>query len=103
MIIHIAVLVEYCPLIVSPQGGVSIEPAMPTVERGESIILTCTALGGPGNIFSWTQSSTALVISSEAVLTVSISSGGDGGVYRCSVENDAGNGNAFTTIIGMSH
>ena len=85
---------------VSPQGGVNIEPSMATVERGETITLACSSLGGPGNTFTWTQLSTGLQVSSEESLTVSVSSGADGGVYQCLVENDAGNDTADATVIG---
>ena len=64
------------------------------------MILTCTGLGGPRNIYSWVQLSSSLQLSSEVSLNVSVSSGRDGGVYRCSVSNDAGNDTADAIIKG---
>lgn len=86
---------------VSPEGGVTVEPSMPSVERNESITLTCSSQGGPRNTFTWTRPSTGLQLSSESSLAVAVSSGVDGGVYRCYVDNDAGSDTADANIIGM--
>ena len=85
----------------SPQGGVGIQPSMLTIERGETETLECFVLGGPGNTFAWMQLSTGQQISSEQSLTVTVSSGADGGMYRCSVQNAAGSDTADSTVIGI--
>ena len=77
------------------------EPSMASVERNESVTLTCSSQGGPRNTFKWTRPSTGLQVSSESSLVVAVSSGVDGGVYRCHVENDAGSDTADATIIGI--
>ena len=92
---------DVCIHTVSPEGGVSVEPSMPSVERNESVTLMCSSQGGPRNTFAWIRPSTGLHLSSESSLTVAVSSGVDGGVYRCYVENDAGCDSADANIIGV--
>lgn len=79
----------------------SVEPPITTADRGQTLTLVCSSQGGPGNTFKWTQLSTGIQVSSEDSLTIHVSSGDDGGVYRCSVENDAGSDTADATIIGI--
>ena len=62
--------------------------------------LECSALGGPGNTFTWTHVPTGQEISSNQFVTVQVASGLDGGTYRCLVENEAGSGMAESTIFG---
>ena len=73
---------------------------MASTERGDTVTLTCSSLGGPGNTFSWIQPPSNTPISSEASLNVSVSSGRNGGVYRCSVRNEAGNDSTDAIING---
>ena len=86
--------------IVSPEGGVSVDPVVASTGRGDLVTLTCSALGGPRNSILWVQTSSGQQLSSEVSLTLNVSSGADGGPYRCSVTNEAGNGNAEAVING---
>ena len=84
----------------SPQGGVRVQPQVTDSELGDSATLSCSALGGPRNTISWLRPHSSQQLSSEASLVVAVSGGGDGGVYTCSVTNDAGSGSADATING---
>ena len=58
------------------------------------------ALGGPGNMFSWIKvRNNAGVINDSELMLVDIMAS-DGGVYQCSVENQAGSENAIVTLNG---
>ena len=76
---------------------------MVSTERGDTVTLTCGSLGGPENTFSWVQPPSNTPLSSEASLNVSVSSGRDGGVYICSVRNEAGNDSTDAIINGNEH
>lgn len=77
-----------------------VTPTFSSGERDRVVTLECSTLGGPGNTFTWTHVPTGQEISSNQSLTVQISSGMDGGAYRCSVENEAGSGMTEATIFG---
>ena len=85
---------------VSPEGGVSVEPQVSNTQRGDSVTLSCTVLCGPRNAISWLHPPSDQELSSEPSLSVSVSGGGDGGLYTCSAANEAGNGSADATING---
>ena len=86
---------------VSPEGGVTTEPSMLTVERGEDAVrLMCTSEGGLGNTFTWTKYPSGQQISANSSLVQSVYSGADGGVYMCCVENAAGSDCANATVNG---
>ena len=61
--------------------------------------LLCSAMGGPGNTFSWRDASRTLIGSTEEV-SISVSDAGDGGNYTCTVGNAAGSEMATTTVNG---
>ena len=84
----------------SPEGGVTVEPQVSNTQRGDSVTLSCTVLGGPRNAISWLHPPSDQELSSEPSLSVSVSGGGDGGLYTCSAANEAGNGSADATING---
>ena len=76
--------------LVSPFGSVSI-----TQQHSIStVILTCTANGGPNNRFQWTELSTGTVLSNSAVYYLTTSSNARRNIYQCTVFNEAGNGTA---------
>jgi hypothetical protein len=58
------------------------------------------ALGGPGNIFSWTKvrDNRNVANNSELMLVDIVAS--DGGMYQCRVENLAGSDTATITLNG---
>ena len=59
------------------------------------------ALGGPGNLFSWTKlrDNGNITINDSELMLVDIMAS-DGGVYQCTVENLAGSGNDTITLNG---
>ena len=62
--------------------------------------ITCTADGGPDNMFEWRRQGMASVITSNSILELTMITGSDGGVYECTVTNDAGSGTASTSVLG---
>ncbi len=68
--------------------------------RGDSVTFACSALGGPGNRFSWTRLHDSMMVGSMSSLTVNVSGATDGGQYRCDVTNLAGNDSETTTLNG---
>ena len=59
------------------------------------------ALGGPGNLFSWTKlrDNGNIIINDSELMLVDIMAS-DGGVYQCTVENLAGSENDTITLNG---
>ncbi|XP_065904165.1 hemicentin-1-like isoform X3 [Dysidea avara] len=85
-------------VIVSPQGSVSVSPPGNILTAVNiKVTLTCIAQGGPNNMFKWRRQ--GVVISNDPVLSIPMVTGSDGGVYQCTVSNDAGSDTATTTII----
>ena len=62
---------------------------------------TCSALGGPGNMFTWFRMYDNVVIASEPLLQIAVEDAFDGSDYQCLVENDAGNDTIVATLNGM--
>ena len=61
--------------------------------------ITCSALGGPNNMFEWRKQ--GVIVSNSDVLELTMITGSDGGLYVCNVTNDAGSDRANTSVIGM--
>ena len=70
---------------------------------GELVIMTCDALGGPGNVFMWTRTLEAVVVGNSSVINITIDSAFDGGVYSCYVSNAAGYEDSSVTINGKNY
>ena len=79
-------------------GDVAVETAV--VEYGDVLILNCTTSGGPDNTFSWFKNSILLQESFYNILNITAVNAADGGLYRCEVNNTAGNSSANITIYG---
>ena len=62
-----------------------------------TVSITCTAQGGPDNMFVWRRQ--GMIVSNSSVLELTMITGSDGGVYECTVTNDAGSDTASTTVI----
>ena len=73
----------------------------PTVLANFSSIvnITCSAQGGPNNMFEWSKQ--GVIVSNSDVLELTMITGSDGGLYVCNVTNDAGSDTANTSVIGM--
>ena len=61
--------------------------------------ITCLAEGGPNNMFEWSKQ--GVTVSNSDVLELTMITGSDGGVYVCTVTNDAGSDTATTSVTGM--
>ena len=86
--------------VVSPQGSVSILPPGNVLTNFNSTVsLACGALGGPNNMFEWSKQ--GVTVSNSDVLELTMITGSDGGVYQCTVTNDAGSDTASNSVIGM--
>ena len=69
--------------------------------RGATVTLACSAQGGPGNSFSWSDPAGQAIGGMVSVVTVTVSDATAGGDYVCTVMNVAGNDTATTIINGM--
>ena len=72
------------------------------VEYGDNLTLTCTASGGPNNMFRWYKDSNYLG-NTNSFFNIPAVTAADGGVYECVVNNTAGNSSASITIYGRSY
>ena len=79
-------------------GNVMARPA--TVENGDNLTLTCTASGGPNNMFYWFKDDEFLDQSTDGVLNIADITATDGGMYECVVNNTAGGISDNITIYG---
>ena len=68
------------------------------LSRGDNVTLTCSARGGPDNMFQWQRNGTDLPGESQTTLQLTDIGATDGGVYTCVVSNAAGNSSMSTTI-----
>ena len=95
--------VYLCPLhyIVSPEGSIEATPQVINAERNTVVNFTCSALGGPGNNFTWFNTSDGAAVASEPVLQIAVGDAFVGSDYQCLVENDAGNDTTDVTLNGL--
>ena len=84
---------------VSPLGTVIISPPTVLTNFNSTLNLTCTADGGPNNIFEWSKQ--GIIVSNSSVLELTMITGSDGGIYECTVTNDAGSGRESASVFGM--
>ncbi|XP_064385915.1 uncharacterized protein LOC135334596 isoform X5 [Halichondria panicea] len=85
-------------LILSPETSVSITPSMSRTVQGDTQKFTCSAMGGPGNIFSWRRLYDNKIVGDMSNLAVNVSGATDGGQYKCEVTNIAGSDSDNTTV-----
>ena len=69
------------------------------MENGDNLTLTCTASGGPSNMFLWVKDG---IYTDGNTLTISEVAATDGGLYECVVNNTAGDSSANITIYGRT-
>ena len=82
-------------------GSVSVTPEFINAERSIMAEFTCSALGGPGNVFTWFRMYDNVVVASEPMLQIAVEDAFDGSTYQCLVENDAGSDIIVATLNGM--
>ena len=87
----------FFPHAVSPEGTVSVTPNYTIAEVGDNVTFTCSAQGGPNNIFRWEHNNSFLTFES-ATITIENVTVADGGDYMCTVSNAAGVDNATATL-----
>ena len=84
----------------SPEDSVFITPSANVLTSFNSTeTITCTAKGGPNNMFEWSKQ--GVIVSNSDVLELTMITGSDGGLFVCNVTNDAGYGTANTSVTGM--
>ena len=86
--------------VVSPEGSVEISPVDITTTVNSTVNITCSAEGGPNNVFEWSKQGTE-VVSNDDVLEFPMITGTDGAVYECTVSNAAGNERRNVTLTGQ--
>ena len=85
---------------VSPEGSVSATPQVINAERDTTVVFACSALGGPGNNFTWIRVSDSTVVARRSVLQIALEEAFDGSDYQCLVVNEAGSDTAAITLNG---
>ena len=85
---------------VSPEGSIQVNPTAINGNDSGIATFTCMALGGPGNMFSWTKVRDDRNITNDSELMLVDIMASDGGVYQCTVENLAGSENDTVTLNG---
>ena len=87
--------------IVSPEGSVSLLLSQNKTVIGDTVELTCTGEGGPGNIFAITKpEQNNSLLGNMSQINVTINSAMDGGIFACSVSNLANTSTARSNING---
>ena len=92
-------VIVVCVFAVSPAGSVVTPPTVNS-QLGETEELICTAMGGPGNSFNWIKQDDDNMTSTGATarINITVDDVSRGGVYECTVMNNAGNDSAETTL-----
>ena len=85
---------------VSPEGSVSAVPQVINAERNTTVEFTCSALGGPGNNFTWIRMSDGAVVTRGSVLQIAVKDAFVGSDYQCLVMNGAGYDTDTVTLNG---
>ena len=84
---------------VSPEGSVEVTSDRELYEVGDSAMLTCSHLGGPGNTVQWLRDGDSLGEETDDTYTIpEITPPDIGVVYTCNISNLAGEGQANITL-----
>ena len=68
------------------------------LSRGDNVTLTCSARGGPDNVFQWQKNGADLPGEDQTTLQLTDIDATDGGEYTCVVSNAAGNDSTSVTL-----
>ena len=68
------------------------------LSRGDNVTLTCSARGGPDNMFQWQKNGADLSGENQTTLQLTDIDATDGGEYTCVVSNAAGNDSTNVTL-----
>ena len=88
-------------IVVSPFGGVSIEPPVANVSFKGNATFECSSGGGPDNEFQWINLQTGDIVHIGPQLNIDSVIFTDGGEYECQVSNIAGFGSAVAALNSM--
>jgi len=83
--------------LVSPLGSVVVLPSEITTSVNTTVSLICVAGGGPDNIFEWSQNGVIITRGNRPFLSIPIVTGG---MYQCTVINNAGSDSSTASVIG---
>ena len=68
------------------------------LRHGDNVSLTCSARGGPENVFQWQKNGEDLPGENQTTFQLTLVSATDGGEYTCVVSNAAGNDSTSITL-----
>ena len=84
----------------SPEGSVITEPAAISIPAGENATFNCSGMGGPDNMYTWSRVGSEEVVQLGSELTIMSVEAADGGLYQCTVSNQAGSENSTSALNG---
>lgn len=86
-------------LAVSPETSVQVSPINNIFNFEDNTTITCSFLGGLNNTIVWSKDGEDIDGESEPQIIITNVSSSDGGLYTCTVSNNAGSGNASTSLL----
>ena len=84
---------------VSPEGGVSVQPATVVIEPQGSVTFNCSVQGGPNISYQWQRNGASLPNEMSDILTIVNASAASGGNYTCIASNVAGSDRATASLL----
>ena len=85
-------------LILDAPTSIAISPSPITVNEGQTITATCTALGSPTITYTWFKGNSNTQLSTGSVLQITSSTRTDAGTYQCRASNTYGNADATVAV-----
>ena len=87
----------------SPNGTVVVTPARQTLSVNDGVNFSCTAEGGPSNVFQWSLGDANLTGENGTFLNITNMDAANGGNYTCTVRNRAGVEQDTAELFGECH